>query len=94
MTLQSGLVVNLQQLQQEYQGQCCLPRSVITDFTPVVRCDNTAGRYFVSNDPSCSGAIPSSMYPAMYEYIWVCGDGCPAGGCYAGDYGPVDGGEF
>lgn len=93
MTLQSGLVVNILQLQQEYQGQCCLPRSVLNDYTPVIRFDNTDGKYYVSNDASCSNAITNSMYPAMYEYVWVCADSCPPGGCYDGNYGAVDGGE-
>ncbi|WIA29996.1 hypothetical protein OEZ86_000094 [Tetradesmus obliquus] len=75
ITLQSGLVVDLAQLQQQYPGQCCLPRSVLADNSAVLRMDNSDGRYFVSMDPSCSSPLTSDVYPVMFEYIAV---GCPA----------------
>jgi hypothetical protein len=75
ITLQSGLVVDLQQLQQQYQGQCCLPRSVLNDNSALLRIDNSDGRYFVSLDPSCATPLTSDVYPVVFEYIAV---GCTA----------------
>jgi hypothetical protein len=72
MTLQSGMVVDFSQLQESYQGQCCLPRSVINDASAVMRMDNSGGAFFVANDPACASPIPSSMYPASFEYVSIC----------------------
>jgi hypothetical protein len=78
MTLQSGMVVDFTQLQESYQGQCCLPRAVLNDASAVMRMDNSGGAFFVSNDPTCSRPIPSSMYPASFEYISICAATAPA----------------
>jgi hypothetical protein len=83
VTLQSGLVVDLSKLQQQYQGQCCLPRSAINDFTPILRIDNSNGNYFVSNDPNCNTPLDSRSFPAEFDFIHVC-DQCPPGGCFNG----------
>jgi hypothetical protein len=72
MTLQSGMVVDFSQLQESYQGQCCLPRSVVNDASAVMRMDNSGGAFFVTNDPTCASPIPSSTYPASFEYISIC----------------------
>lgn len=92
LTLQSGQVVDINKLAQEYQGQCCLPRTVINDYTPIVRLDNSNGNYFVSNDPSCNGPVTSDLFPAMFEYIHVC-DQCPPGGCYQDQVTVINGGK-
>jgi hypothetical protein len=78
MTLQSGMVADFTKLQESYQGQCCLPRSVLNDASAVMRVDNSAGAFFVSNDPTCASPIPSSMYPASFEYISICAAPAPA----------------
>lgn len=90
LTLQSGQVVDLKKLAQQYQGQCCLPRNIINDFTPIVRLDNSDGNYFVSNDPSCSSAIDSNLFPSTFEYVHVC-DQCSSGGC--NQAGVINGGK-
>lgn len=63
------------QLSQQYQGQCCLPRSVINDFSPILRLENSNGNYFVSMDPSCNSPLTSDLYPVMFDYIHVCDTG-------------------
>jgi len=83
MTLQSGQVVSFKELANLYQGECCLPRSIINDYTPIIRLDNSNGKVFVSTDPSCGTVITSNFYPAMFEYVYVCVDSCPPGGCLA-----------
>jgi hypothetical protein len=83
LTLQSGLVVDISKLQQQYQGQCCLPRSAVNDFTPIMRIDNSNGNYFVSNDPNCNTPLDSRSFPAAFDFIHVC-DQCPPGGCFDG----------
>jgi hypothetical protein len=91
ITLQSGLVVDLQQLQQQYQGQCCLPRSVLNDNSALLRIDNSDGRFFVSMDPSCSTPLTSDVYPAMFEYISV---GCTTSSSSGGTTYVINGGEL
>uniref|UniRef100_A0A383VFQ6 Uncharacterized protein n=1 Tax=Tetradesmus obliquus TaxID=3088 RepID=A0A383VFQ6_TETOB len=78
MTLQSGMVVDFSKLQESYTGQCCLPRSVLNDASAVMRMDNSGGSFFVSNDPACASPIPSSVYPASFEYISICAAPTPA----------------
>eukprot|EP00775_Hariotina_reticulata_P012121 gene12121-12260_t len=81
MTLQSGMVVSFNAVAQLYPGQCCLPRSILNEYTPILRLDNSDGKVFVSNDPACSTPITSNYYPAMFEYMYVCTESCPPGGC-------------
>jgi hypothetical protein len=76
--------VDLKQLQQQYNGQCCLPRSAINDFTPILRIDNSNGNYFVSIDPNCNAPLDSRSFPAEFDFIHVC-DHCPPGGCFNAD---------
>lgn len=75
MTLQSGMVIDFKQLQESYSGQCCLPRTILNDYSPVMRIDNSEGMYYVTSDPACAAesAIPSTTYPASFEYIRLCG---------------------
>jgi hypothetical protein len=93
ITLQSGLVVDLTQLQQQYQGQCCLPRSVLNDNSALLRIDNSDGRFFVSMDPSCSTPLTSDVYPAMFEYISV-GCATSSSSSSAGTTYVINGGEL
>ncbi|KAF8057639.1 transferase [Scenedesmus sp. PABB004] len=80
ITLQSGLVLNPADLAEQYKGQCCLPRSVLRDVTPVVRVDGSGGRVFVAADDACREPVPAAAYPAVYESVWVCADSPPPGG--------------
>jgi hypothetical protein len=91
ITLQSGLVVDLNQLQQQYQGQCCLPRSVLNDNSALLRIDNSNGRFFVSMDPSCATPLASDVYPVMFEYISV---GCTASSSSSSSTYVINGGAL
>lgn len=92
ITLQSGAVINLVELQQQYPGQCCLPRSVLNDQTPVVRMDGSNGNFFIASDEGCNNPVTNDVYPAMFESIHVC-DACPPGGCYSAPTYQFNGGE-
>eukprot|EP00775_Hariotina_reticulata_P004139 gene4139-4388_t len=90
MTLKSGKVVDLDKLAADAKGQCCLPRSVVGDDSPIARMDGSNGRYFVTNDPKCGNILYASSYAVTYSYIYVCGQ-CK-GGPPCTQY-PVDGGK-
>jgi hypothetical protein len=93
LTLQSGQAVEVNQLVEAYPNQCCIPRSAINDFTPILRIDNSNGNCFVSNDQNCNTFIPSESFPATFEYIYVCGQQCPPGGCNTEVVEQINGGE-
>eukprot|EP00775_Hariotina_reticulata_P010832 gene10832-10989_t len=83
----SGQVVALPELFKAANNTCCVPRALLGDFTPIVRMDNSQGRYFATADPSCqTGPIESFSYPAMFEAVNLCG-GCPGGKCPTVDGG-------
>lgn len=88
MTLMSGQVIALKELYKATNWTCCIPRSTLGDYTPIVRMDDSKGQYYVTADPDCkTDPIPSSSYPANFEAIWACGK-CDGGKCPQ-----VDGGE-
>ena len=88
MTLMSGQVIALNELYKASNGKCCIPRSTLGDYTPIVRMDGSQGKYYVTSDPDCkTGPLLSTSYPINYEAIWMCGK-CEGGKCPT-----VDGGK-
>lgn len=84
----SGQVVALNELYQAAKSSCCIPQSTLGDYTPIVRMDDSGGRFYVTADPDCKAeAISSQSYPATYRAIWACGK------CQGGKCPTVDGGE-
>lgn len=82
MTLMSGQVIALWELYKASNWTCCIPRSTLGDYTPIVRMDDSKGQYYVTADPDCKTApITADAYPIDYEAIWACnkceGDDCP-----------------
>lgn len=74
--LQSGQAVDLKELAaavKEQGGGCCVPRSVLGDYTPVTRIDGSGGTYWVSADPDCNNPLSKDNYPSTFEAINVCG---------------------
>lgn len=88
MTLMSGQVIALNELYKASNYSCCIRRSTLGDYTPIVRMDGSQGQYYVTADPDCKTApVQTEAYPATYEAVWACGK-CDGGKCPS-----VDGGK-
>lgn len=79
-------VINLPELYKAANGSCCVPRSVLGDYTPLVRMDGSGGKFYATADPDCKRSIEASAYPTMYQAIWMCGK-CEGGKCTRADGG-------
>ncbi|KAF8065558.1 hypothetical protein HT031_003159 [Scenedesmus sp. PABB004] len=89
LTLQSGQAVDLARFAAEKgkNGRCCIPVSELGDFSPIVRIDNSGGKFYAAWDKDCKNAIKVTSYPSTFQFIYVCGgagDDSFDGGLYVG----------